>query len=378
VCARFEAGAPCATDADCPGGTCTGGYCGCGGDLYAAQGVAPNVLIAIDRSGSMESSPSGGGDGDGGRGGGGGGASKWEIAKAAVAHLLEVYGNEVRFGLMLWPGLDQSCDQGEDCGLGAIFVDVGDGTAAAINAFLAGAGTCQFGTPIGANVALTAGYAGLHDPARANYLLLVTDGQENCDGDPVGAVTALRALVPDVKTFVVGFGGEVDQTQLGNMAVAGGTGRGADPQYYQADDAAQLDAAFLAIGASVLSCSYVLDEVPPDADSLFVYLDRVETPRDAGHAQGWDYDAATNQMTFYGATCDALRGGGVGELIIVYGCPPPAGGPDGGGGGPGGGGGGGGGEPLACPAGVAACGADGTCEVGFTCSSGCCLLNAPF
>jgi len=72
-------------------------------------------------------------------------------------------------------------------------------------------------------------------------------------------------------------------------------------------------------------------------------------------------------MTFFGPTCDALRAGSIGELIIVYGCPPD--GSDGGGGG---------GDGLGGPAGVTACAADGSCDVGFTCSSGCCILNAPF
>lgn len=352
-CVRVDPGGACVEDAECPGGSCVGGFCGCGGDMYSAEGLPANVLIAIDRSGSMNDSPTGDEDGD----------SKWEIAQQAVAQLLASYGDQIRFGLMLWPGEDESCDEGEDCGTGAVFVDVGDGTAQAINDVLSRAGTCSFGTPIGANVQLVAGYAGLTDATRANYLLLVTDGNETCDGDGLAGVTGLRALVPEVRTFVVGFGGEVDRDALGEMAAAGGTARAGDPAYFQADDAVQLEDAFLTIGGSVLSCSYVLDQAPPDDDDLSVYIDREVSPRDATHTEGWDYDSATNQMTFFGATCTGLQDGTAGELLIVYGCPPV--GPDGGG-------------PGSCPNGVSACTVGEDCAAGQSCTSGCCVIDSPF
>ena len=33
------------------------------------------------------------------------------------------------------------------------------------------------------------------------------------------------------------------------------------------------------------------------------------------------YDPATNQITFTGATCDALKAGTAKEILISYGCP---------------------------------------------------------
>jgi hypothetical protein len=59
----------------------------------------------------------------------------------------------------------------------------------------------------------------------AKYVVLITDGQETCKGDPL---TATQKLYADgIKTFVVGFGLEgsngVDAYMLNNLACAGGT-----------------------------------------------------------------------------------------------------------------------------------------------------------
>jgi hypothetical protein len=306
-CAPSTTGSPCDSDANCISGEyCIGGRCGCLGEQYGAENVPPNLLIVLDRSSSMNDNI--------------GGGTKWEIAQAAIADILAAYGDQVYFGLMLYPGLDLSCNTGVECGPGSVFVDVGPGTAAAINDAMSAAQTCRFGTPTAEALTVLVDYAGLKDTTRANYILLVTDGQSTCD-DPVPVVAALQAETPPVKTFVVGFGDGVDPAELDAMATAGGTARsGGPPYYYQADDAASLMDAFTTIAGSVLSCSYTLSSVPDDINVLYIYFDNVEVSRDTARADGWDYDPSTNQVTFYGPACDALRSGQVSDLVIVYGC----------------------------------------------------------
>jgi hypothetical protein len=280
---------------------------GCGGELFGADNVPPNVLITLDRSGSMNDEIDNG-------------MSKWEIAQDAIAQVTADFGDQVFFGLSLFPGLDSDCNDGMDCGAGAVFIDPAPMTADMINAELAAASTCSFGTPIAEHLDSLPDYAGLEDIERPNYILLITDGQATCD-DPVPAVEALRAEDPEIKTFVVGFGSEVDPQQLADMAEAGGTALPGDPSYYQADDAQSLVEAFAAIAGSVLSCSYVLSEVPSDPDQLYVFFDGMLLDRDETHTDGWDYDPATNRITFYGPACDALQSGQVAELSVVFGCP---------------------------------------------------------
>jgi hypothetical protein len=301
TCARNDTGGPCASDLSCrPGESCTGGFCGCEGEKFVASVVPPNVLIVLDKSGSMDDAVSG--------------HRKWDTAVSAVKSLLATYGDRIRFGLMLYPMGRNSCSAG------TVQVDVGDGSAQEILAALDATGP-QGSTPIGASLDAAFDYAPLEDATRSNFVLLLTDGEETCEGDGESAAAALLAKTPEVKTFVVGFGGEVDARMLNATAVAGGTALQGTTRYYQADDAASLTSAFADIGGAVLSCSYSISGKPDSASDIFIYFDGEPVPLDATHAQGWDYDAGTNRVTFYGAACEELRDGTVTDLVIVNGCP---------------------------------------------------------
>jgi hypothetical protein len=316
-CVQNTPGGACTEPDDCVfGESCIAGTCveGCGGDQYGAESVPPNLLIVFDRSGSMNERA--------------GNDTKWNIARNATYNLLTTYQGQIRFGLNLFPGSDLACDEGDRCGPGMLSVELMPAAEEAIREALEDSGTCNLGTPIAEALGPLVDYAPLEDTSRANYILLLTDGMANCD-DPVPAVTALREQDPEVKIFVVGFGRGVDPRQLRDMARAGGTARMGTPEYYQADDAASLRAAFASIAGAVLSCEYRLSSVPPDPDQLYVYFDGAPVTRDQGRNNGWDHQAGTNVLNFYGSACDQLQSGAVGQLQIVYGCPlPPQ--PDGG------------------------------------------------
>ncbi|MCA9664362.1 MAG: VWA domain-containing protein [Myxococcales bacterium] len=184
-------------------------------------GGAPDVMIVLDRSGSMAWLS--------------GWQSKWEQAQAAVRSVLATYGKRVRFGLMLFPGAPD-----EDCVAGTVTVPAADNTSAAITAAL---GTLPGGgTPIAASLANARTYfASSGSSGRDRYVLLVTDGGETCHGDPVQQVQALASA--RIKTYVVGFGGDVDSVLLDALAHAGGTARSGALGYYEANDLATLSVA---------------------------------------------------------------------------------------------------------------------------------------
>ena len=128
----------------------------------------------------------------------------------------------------------------------------------------------------------------------------------------------------NVSTFVLGFGAGVDPAQMDKFATAGGVPSAGMNKYYDASDQASLDAALTTIANKTLGCTFVLAEVPPNPDEIYVFFDNVNSiSRDPTHMKGWDYDAASNQVTFYGQECDDLKAGNVTDVDIVFGCNEP-------------------------------------------------------
>ncbi len=314
----------CLADGDCMDGmmcdtsmgTCVVGP-GCGRTVFMTTRVAPNVMILLDRSGSMDGII--------------GGRTRWDIAKEAVDTVTSRFDADIRFGLATY----SSCLSG-GCSAGSIVVPIADTNAGAIQAFLApllGRGSsrgtppnylCDSGDPetsTGRSLQALVGEASLQDATRANAVLLITDGAESgsCTppAGPSGAGALLGQPVP-VRTFAVGFSADTDTAQLMAIAAAGGTAMS-----YQADDAAALLAALDAIAGSLASCDYVLDGSPPDITRLYVYFndDPAGVPPDP--ADGWTYDDATHTLSFHGSACMQIQSGAVTNLDVVFGCPGP-------------------------------------------------------
>lgn len=312
----------CAADGDCPTGqvcdeassTCMiGGMCG--GADFAITRLAPNVMILLDRSGSMD------GDVDG--------RTRWDVAKVAIRTVTERFAGEIRFGLATY----SSCLSG-GCSPGSVVVPIGDDVTR-INDFLAplnGRGSsrgtppdylCDSGDPetsTGPSLMALTAEPSLQDATRANAVLLVTDGGESSCGGPNGAggATALMGLPVPVRTYAVGFSRDTSATQLMAIAVAGGTER-----FYQADDEAGLAAAFEMIADEVATCDYRIDMPPPDPMDLYVYFDDDPSGVANDATNGWTFDAASGTLRFHGAACDAIRAGTVTDIDVVFGCPGP-------------------------------------------------------
>ncbi|NVB38251.1 VWA domain-containing protein [Pseudenhygromyxa sp. WMMC2535] len=321
----------CIIDDDCDDGQiCQDGVCAIGGDCggfeFSIEAVPPNLLILLDRSGSMESSVS---NTD---------LNRWEVAVMAIAQVTGNFDDVIRFGLATY-----SACTGNGCSAGTTVVPIADMNAAAINNFLAatagegssdGSGLngdgkikylCDSGDPetsTGKSLNAQVGAAELQDSARTNAIMLITDGSESGDcvdngiNGPTAAANLLGQAIP-VQTFAVGFGG-ANTSEINNIAQAGGTEVG-----YLAEQADQLEAAFDTIANAVATCTFELDQVPPDADEIYVFFDKDPegVPNDA--SEGWTYDPDTNTVTFHGSACESIKGGTIVDIDIVYGCDQP-------------------------------------------------------
>ncbi len=309
----------CAADGDCMAGTVcdlSTGVCvpggACGAQEAKVDPVPPNMLMVIDRSCSMTQAV--------------GDSTKWKIAVQAVNKMTTDFNGQIRFGLTLFPDLVTP-----QCGQAEIPIPVGVGNEMAIQTLMSAAllqadkyfpdGPCVTNIEAGMKQATTE--PAFNDTERDSYAVLITDGKETCGMDAVteSTIKALFDMV-GVPTFVIGFGAGVDPAQMDKFAIAGGVPSSGATKYYDASDQASLDVALATIAKSTLSCTYTLDTVPPNANEIFVFFDNAtKVPRDL--MNGWEYDAAKNQVVFYGAACDNLKGGIVKDLDIVFGCDAP-------------------------------------------------------
>jgi len=313
----------CHGKTDCGTGDCnaTTHTCTCGGQDVSAVRVQSNLFIVLDRSCSMTDDV-------------GGGETKWTAAVAALTSLTTTYEKDVRFGMTLFPD-----KVGDACTQGQIPVPVGPNGAKSIRQKLTVAlnpqemlfpsGPCSTNIDTGVLQASTQEPA-FADKSRPSSVVLVTDGIQSNDCGGVGSnATTLMAVqslaARGVGTFVVGFGSGVDDAFMDQLAQAGGHPRvGAAHAYYDAADLPSLSTALATIGQASLSCDLKLAAPPPNGDPslLFVFFDG-QSPgiaRDPSHANGWDYDAATTSIRFFGATCAALRSGAVQRESVVVGC----------------------------------------------------------
>lgn len=319
----------CAASGDCDegltcdegAGTCVPGG-GCGAFEVAIDPVAPNLMLVLDRSCSMRRDlanalvPAG--------------PNKWTFSVDAITELTTAFEGDIRFGLILFPNtMNPNCQQAEPA------FPVATGQEPGIRALLAAAlaqgdanfpdGPCV--TNIDTAVEQAAAEPAFLDPERSSYAALITDGKQagcNAAGGDNGTEQILAGMfAAGVPTFVVGFGGGVDPNQMNEFAEAGGVPLDGETKYYQADDAQQLEDALDAIAKATLGCVFALAEAPPAESDIYVFFDNDPSALPRNPDDGWQYDAATNQVEIFGSFCEALQSGAVTDVDIVFGCPAP-------------------------------------------------------
>ncbi|MBI5545138.1 MAG: VWA domain-containing protein [Deltaproteobacteria bacterium] len=206
------------------------------GDARAEK--CPNMLILLDRSTSMA-------------------GAKWTAALEAISGFTRGREEVMRFGLQVFPA------PGDACGPGLQVAGCEFFQATAIDLELSRLSPGGL-TPTADALIAAASTADVQDRTRRRFVILVTDGEPTCpdlNDIPRNHLQALAAVqelaLSGVKTFVVGFGQDVSQERLDQLAIAGGTARtGAacdDPlnpgsrvpcRYFEASDRASLASAF--------------------------------------------------------------------------------------------------------------------------------------
>jgi hypothetical protein len=91
---------------------------------------------------------------------------------------------------------------------------------------------------------------GAGDRCRGDFILLITDGNETCNGDPLAAAREVAAK--GIRIFVIGFGPSVQGSpRLNQVAQIGGTAQYNNGQAFFAANPAGLDAALQAVFGAI-------------------------------------------------------------------------------------------------------------------------------
>lgn len=175
-----------------------------------------NIEIILDASGSMN------GQIDGRR--------KIDIAHEALATLVGKLPDSTNVALRAY-----GHRKGGDCGDVELLTPLGALDRAGLTARINAVNPAQKGmTPIGASLEQVA--QDLQGAQGDVLVVLVSDGDETCDGDPAQVATRIHAENPKIRFDVIGFnvGPEEWRARLSGIAQGGGG------SYFDAKDAAQL------------------------------------------------------------------------------------------------------------------------------------------
>jgi len=287
---------------------------------FAIEYVPVKLMILLDMSGSMVI-PS----------------SKYDHARAAIQGWLIDYADNFLFGFDSYPDAwySQSCSVDNP-----VWFDTGAGQESAISDWLdTHAPQSGSGDPLVMEMDKL-----LDDPGYAPnftsdaqpgdpYLLVVADGDDCCG--PWGSYSCSNSWVDElsdrteslldagIKTMVIGYTENADETALNAIAAAGGT---QFTSFVEALDQAALENALDTIAASIISCTFELNEpdASADPDNVNFYFDGEVVPYDEDCAQGtgWMWlDEEHTQVEFCEEACAELQGGFVDQVTAKFGCP---------------------------------------------------------
>jgi hypothetical protein len=289
----------------------------------------PEVMLVLDRSGSMSTLFSGG-------------QTRWQAVTTALSSALPSVNDTMAIGALLFP----SGSMMDDCAVPAQpSLTPALGQVPALLSLMQG--TSPGGaTPTASAIETAASLLlGVRAATTARALVLATDGAPNCNSslDPRTCTCAsgaaagpgcrnnanqclddtrtvariAAASTQGVPTYVIGLADDDGNTfsdVLNAMAVAGGRPlTGGATSYYAAASTADLETAIAAIRDQVGACTFLTTSVPDAAGSITITAGGTAVPFGVdGGASGWAWaDEPNGQIVLYGATCTEVSSDGL-------------------------------------------------------------------
>jgi len=292
----------------------------CGLTKFMVERMPADILLLLDRSGSMRERPSGSTAT----------TTKWELVVPALSGVITATDAGIAWAYKSFPeGTGTACASGSVSP--AIDVEMAPANAAKVNDAIMATTPDGNGTPTGDAIKAAATYLmGLNDGAR-HSILLATDGEPSCPtGSSAAATYAIQAVTDaataGISTFVVGIAtsNKSSTATLNQLADAGGSPvkstDPAAPHYYLASTSDDLIKSLQTITGKVASCDFTFKMPPPVPDNIAVDVEGVRLPK--SDTDGWSYmDSGFHGIRINGAACEKLQKAAVGAVQITFGCP---------------------------------------------------------
>lgn len=295
----------------------------CGNDAKTMTQVPADLLLVLDRSGSMTNDIA---SDDPCSAGSTVCAERWATMIQSMRTVLAASPASIFWGLKFFSTPTWTTELGttpKGCVvLPEMEVPIGTGNGSAIVDSIAGA-IPNYNTPTRAAIDTATAYLTKLSDGRSKNILLATDGEPNCSeagpyptSPDVDATlrSIANAKAAGVAVYVIGVGPY--ENNLKKMAIQGGTGN-----FYPALSPQSLIAALQAIVGTVASCVYTMSSTPPDPKNLGVYLDKQLVEQSA--SDGWTL-TGPNAVTFHGPTCDRIKASFYKDVQVLFGCPGTA------------------------------------------------------
>lgn len=313
----------------------------CGTTVLPLVRTPPDVLVVLDRSGSMRRTPKHdvpeAGEID-----------RWTFATNALKTVMTSTQSDIAWGTKMFP----SCTPGsatpyqclpDPCQAEGLVTPPDVGQAAALTAAIAAKipRIDTGATPMAPAIEEAVMILKARNNGRPKYILLATDGEPTCGFDPMtgkrsdalsdipGAIAAVKAAKEEagLDVFVLGIAVKGDgdamstaRSTLNSLAEAGGRARAGELKYYSADNEADLGTALAEIAAATVSCDIPVNQPPPENSLTRVDVDNTLIMEDA--SQGWSWTSAEKKaVRLNGALCTRLKRGELKKTIVSYGCP---------------------------------------------------------
>ncbi len=290
------------------------GFCA-GGQTHNVQfSNAPDVIVALDRSASMATTPFAT-------------STRLDQALTGLYQVIQRYQTTVRFGYVGFPGTGSSgCSNGQSCCASDVMYPTTNG----YDAFRF-ATTCDPTSPFCAttsdrptDAALQGAFSAYNMfdlQSRNRFVLLVTDGEPMCGprsecGNAESEVAMLSNSPTRVDTVVIGIG-DGGATCLQQLALSGGRQLQNAPYYHHVSTGSDLQDALSSVVSDLAHTACWIDITSPlsNPDHLGVSIDGVAVPHNM--YDGWDYQGSDKSTIKLSQTwCDLLLSSDSGALRL--------------------------------------------------------------